>query len=514
MANEKRTAGQEAKLDSGPYIGRVVGHLDPNYMGALEVQLLKGQVANNDDVGGQTFKVHYSSPFYGQTPVNGISANQGFAYTQQAYGMWMSPPDVGSRVLVTFVEGAANMGYWIGCIPDNYINLNVPDKIATSFFAGKAQGDGAKSAIAKTSKVVVGEINKKNLVDNKGNDPTKFKKSINEEWMDLLFAQGLEADGTRGLTTSSARRELPSMVFGINTPGPYDKRPGAPKAGYGPGGQSASIPFNRLGGTSFVMDDGDDKILRKGPAGTTKKEFVNHEKGEKGGDYTVPHNELVRIRTRTGHQILLHQTEDLIRIDHGSGNSWIELTSNGKIDVYAKDSISMHTENDLNITADRDINLNAGRNFNVLSKDDIQIETNTDMITYVAGNNQVTTLLDYDLNTIGANKFTAGGTTDILSGGNHTETAPNIHMNGPQAATATAATPLTTHVVPGGPFKTPTDTALTSLHKRLPQHEPWPHHENVDPFAYKPLRTNRLNEAPIPESFDYDNTPDTFKKGV
>ena len=76
------------------------------------------------------------------------------------------------------------------------------------------------------------------------------------------------------------------------------------------------------------MDDGDDKILRNGPAGTTKKEFVNHEKGEKGGDYTVPHNELVRIRTRTGHQILLHQTEDLIRIDHGSGNSWIELTSN------------------------------------------------------------------------------------------------------------------------------------------------------------------------------------------
>ena len=138
------------------------------------------------------------------------------------------------------------------------------------------------------------------------------------------------------------------------------------------------------------------------------------------------------------------------------------MTANGKIDVYSKDSISMHTENDFNLTADRDINLNAGRNFNVLSKEDIQVETNANMTTYVAMNNQVTTLLDYDVNTTGANKFTAGGTTDINSGGNHTETAPQIHMNGPQAATATAVTPLYTHVLPGA-----TATATTGRRRRL-----------------------------------------------
>jgi len=509
MANEKRTVGQEALMDAGPYVGRVVGHLDPNYMGALEVQLLKGTTGNNDDSEGQSFKVSYASPFWGQTPVNGISANTDFAYTQSAYGMWMTPPDVGSRVIVVFAEGAANMGFWIGCIPDNYVNLNVPDKVASTFFTGSPKGEGAKEAKKRTGKVVVGEINKKNLADNKGNDPTKFKKPINEEWMDLLHKAGLASDGTRALTTSSARRELPSMVFGINTPGPYDKRPGSPKAGYGPGGTAAQVPFNRLGGTVFVMDDGDDKILRKGPASTTKKEYVNVEKGEKGGDVTLPHNELMRIRTRTGHQILFHNTEDLVRIDHGSGNSWIEMTANGKIDVYSKDSISMHTENDFNLTADRDINLNAGRNFNVLSKEDIQVETNANMTTYVAMNNQVTTLLDYDVNTTGANKFTAGGTTDINSGGNHTETAPQIHMNGPQAATATAVTPLYTHVLPGA-----TATATTSLHRRLPQHEPWSHHENVDPEVYTPIKTDRNLELIMTSAFDYDNAPDTFKKGV
>jgi len=124
-------------------------------------------------------------------------------------------------------------------------------------------------------------------------------------------------------------------------------------------------------------------------------------------------------------------------------------------------------------------------------------------------NNQITTLLDYDVNTTGANKFTAGGTTDINSGGNHTETAPEIHMNGPQAATAVAVTPLYTHVLPGA-----TATATTSLHRRLPQHEPWPHHENVDPEVYTPIKTDRNLETIMTSAFDYDNAPDTFKKGV
>ena len=72
----------------------------------------------------------------------------------------------------------------------------------------------------------------------------------------------------------------------------------------------------------------------------------------------------IRLRTRTGHQILMHNTEDLIYVGNAKGTAWIELSSNGKIDIYARDSISVHTENDLNFTADRDINFQAGREFN------------------------------------------------------------------------------------------------------------------------------------------------------
>ena len=37
----------------------------------------------------------------------------------------------------------------------------------------------------------------------------------------------------------------------------------------------------RLGGSSLVFDDGDDKHLREGDAGSTKSEYANVEAGDK-----------------------------------------------------------------------------------------------------------------------------------------------------------------------------------------------------------------------------------------
>ena len=57
---------------------------------------------------------------------------------------------------------------------------------------------------------------------------------------------------------------------------------------------------------------------------------------EIGGAPNSPFNELVRLRTRTGHQILMHNSEDLIYIGNAKGTTWIEMTANGKIDIFAK----------------------------------------------------------------------------------------------------------------------------------------------------------------------------------
>jgi len=380
------TVYTDQSADSGIYIGRVVSHLDQTFMGALRVQLLKVREAANDfQEVGQLITCHYASPFGGQTPLQDVGANNTYQETQQSYGFWAVPPDIGTKVIVVKVEGAADFGYWIGCVNDDFMNFMIPD------------GRAATNNNNEGQKLPVGEYNKA-LVDPDGElQPTRYPKPVNTDFVDALAEQGLLEDDIRGLTSSSARREVPSAVFGMSTPGPLDKRPGAPRNPRGPTGKEATMPSSRLGGTSIVMDDGDDKILRVGSAADTPSEYVDIENTDANGDITKPANELFRVRTRTGHQILLHNTEDLIYIGNARGTSWIEMTSNGKIDIYAEDSISVHTSQDINFSADRDINFNAAANINMSAGEKVKT---------TAGSSLNFTSVDYTAFTSGA-AFTA-----------------------------------------------------------------------------------------------------------
>ena len=357
--------------DPGPFEAIIVSHLDPYYGGALEVELLKSSSSGNTpEKTGQLITVKYLSPFYGVTPLSANGKYDQYNASQKSYGFWAVPPDIGARVLVIFAEGRLSQGYWIGCIQDTHTNFMVPDGRAVTAYN------------KDRTKLPVGEFNK--LLETRGDFPTAYNKPINVDYANRMFEQGLDKDEIRGQTTSSARREAPSNVSGWSTPGPVDKRSGAPKMSYGASESKATIFANRLGGSSIVMDDGDETQVRRGPAKSTPQEYANIRAGE-DGDRTLPANELVRIRTRTGHQILLHNTEDLIYISHGSGNSWIEMTANGKIDIYAKDSISVHSSTDINFTADRDINFTAmrdinavvGRNHNESAGDQRNVKTGT-----------------------------------------------------------------------------------------------------------------------------------------
>jgi hypothetical protein len=346
--------------NSGPYEAIIINHHDPLYMGSLEVELLKYTSSGNAPRrSGQLVTAKYLSPFYGATPVAGLSNNDAFHQTQKSYGMWMIPPDAGTRVLVIFAEGNSANAYWIGCIQDTNMNFMVPDGRAATELTTDSTPENLKDI-----KVPVGEYNKAGSIGPEI-DATLYKKPYNKDFTEVLEIQGLLFDEARGLTTSSARRETPSAVFGINTPGPLDKRNRHPTVEYGPEETKVEIPFNRLGGSSFVMDDGDDKFIRATHASDGPPMYVNKEKGDDGGDETIPQNECIRIRTRTGHQILLHNSEDLIYITNSRGTAWIELTSDGKIDIHAEDSVSIHSEQDFNFRAERDVNIEAGRNINM-----------------------------------------------------------------------------------------------------------------------------------------------------
>jgi len=417
--NRSVEKSSRSTIDPGPHLARVIRTEDNKYMGTLHVQLLRdiGNIPNSE---ASTYPVQYLSPFYGVTNVELIGKNNTFNDTQKSYGMWMVPPTEGGVVVVMFINGDVSLGFWIGCVQDEYMNFMVPGLAATEI---NTKLPSSKQPVAEFNRLIV-----------EGNQPdsTQIKKPVHP-FSEVLLQQGLLEDETRGITTSSARRESPSNVFGISTPGPVDRTQGAPRGKTGSKeNPSTGTFYSRLGGTTFVMDDGDDNFLRKTLASDGPPEYASVENDQKGGIPNIPHNELFRIRTRTGHQILLHNSEDLIYIGNSKGTTWIELTSNGKIDIFAKDSISIHTKNDLNITADRDINLTAGRHINT--------------------------------NAGGHIWETSVGTNETKAGGNIVETAPNIHMNGPTASTAPTAS-------------------------RIPQAEPWNGHENLNPTAHTPDKT-------------------------
>ena len=493
----------------GPYLAKIVSHIDPTYMGTLEVELLRPVGNAGDGTQGQLHQVRMISPFYGVTGIDYVAQDPNdYNNTQKSYGMWFVPPDVGCTVLVFFIDGDPKRGYWYGCVPEESMNFMTPGIAATEF---TVDGKG---------RVPVAEYNKRAATNVA--DPTQVKKP-KHPLTTALETQGLLKDDIRGITTSSARREIPSHVFGVSTPGPIDKRSGAKKGALGKKEHRVENAFvSRLGGSTFVMDDGDDKFLRKKPASGEKAgpiEYVAVEQGETGGDVTIPHNELVRIRTRTGHQILLHNSEDLIYIGNASGTSWIEMTGNGKIDIYAGDSISVHTGADLNFFADRDINFEAGRNINFKSTKEMQLESVETFNLVVGKDGKITTVENLHINTGKNNRFTAAEKTEIKSGGNHVETAAEIHMNGPSATAATKAKVLKTHTLPTNEGK----DGVKSIMRRLPTHEPYPQHENLDPAAYVPKKTDRdVDERyeknsesikkPAEKWTQYSTKTDTFKK--
>ena len=536
--NYSSTGSPDAR--PGPFLATVIGHQDPTYMGTIEVELLRPTGNTSDET--SIHQVKYMSPFYGVTSASHLGENNDFSSTQKSYGWWAVPPDVGTTVVVIFIDGDARRGYWIGCVQDEGMNFMVPGLAATQKVVGDVEADNAGSY----GRVPVAEYNKK-INDLKDPDVTQLEKP-KHPLADVLGSQGLLFDDIRGITTSSARREVPSMVFGISTPGPVDKRDGAPRGRIGKKEWKIDNAFvGRLGGSTWVMDDGDARFLRKTTASEGPPEYASLEDGDTDGDVEIPHNELIRLRTRTGHQILLHNSEDLIYITNARGTAWIELTSHGKIDVYAKDSISVRTENDLNFYANRDINMEAGRNFNLKVAERHQTEVGKDKICIVNGNvaikvdgtqnetitgahtqsfeatwdvttgaqTNMTIGAGFDLNTSAANKLTSGGNMEIAAA-NTTISGGNINLNGPAAASAGSATAAT---VPE-PLETidnPTEVegeTITSIMARIPTTEPYPHHENLDGTLFKPAATDReaVTAIDVPKAWKtYSTTTDTFK---
>jgi hypothetical protein len=315
----------------GPWIARVVAHVESTRMGELFVDIpqLRALVTAADGEGtvdSTGIRVSYCSPFYGTTYGTDTQLLPNSALTSgQSYGMWMVPPDIGNSVLVIFTP--QGQGFWIGCIYDSPSHHMVP---AIGRSVGGAAKSNAPPEIAtylnSSSNVPVVEYNTStaaNPTAYAADGLTATPRFAHDHQAMQYVTQGLDQDLIRGAISSSSLRESPSNVYGISTPGPVarpDQIPGRPQG-----------VVARKGGHTFVMDDGD-------------KDGVD---------------QLIRLRTSGGHQILMNDTENILYIASKSGQQWIEFSPNGSINVYGAAGINMRSQGPMNLHSDIAIAMNA-----------------------------------------------------------------------------------------------------------------------------------------------------------
>lgn len=328
------------RIDAGPYFAIVKENVDPTKMGRLKV-VIPALSGVENVTKGELISCEYLPPFYGAKSPDAIRPSKitEFQSSQHSYGMWMVPPDIDSQVLVIFAEGKITQGFWIGCVQQPYINHMVPG-IASSQDTF-AEDENSKESTYGTNNVPAGETNRALFSDtNNASRLDRLPKPVHP-FARTLQDQGLIQDTVRGTTSSSARRETPSNVFGISTPGKIDPR-NPKKDKLGATNDLKNVQTTRLAGHTFVMDDGD-----------------------KNGD-----NQLVRLRTSSGHQLLMSDSAGVVYLANADGTVWMEFSNTGMVDVYAQTGYNLRSGADINFHAEGNINMYANKSIKIKANEE------------------------------------------------------------------------------------------------------------------------------------------------
>ena len=306
------------------------------------------------------------------------------------YGASFPPPATGTEVLVAFT-GDGPIGFLLGVLPTVGRNGSVPGLPASQISEqDNTIGPSIDPGLQQNS-----NVRPRHPVANSVAD------------------QGTGLDPIRGVGSSGGRRESPSNVAGFLTPA----------------------------GHSFVMDDG--TVAHK-----EGENYVPDQAREEG------ENNLVRLRSAGGAQMLFNDSAGIVYITNQKGTSWMQMDSDGNVDVYASGSVSYHAEKDFNLFAGGDINMDADSvNIRATAADGLKVETTTGPIEFKSNKDiRLTTDLNLQLKATGFGRISTDGMLDL---------------NGPPASAAVGPTSGSLSV---------NRSVKESINPRVPEHEPWGGH--------------------------------------
>jgi hypothetical protein len=311
------------------------------------------------------------------------------------YGFW-GVPDLGAHVLVGCIDGDPRRRFWVGCLPEHqethtqftgrydwHGKKGTPDGPLTSSkkpiqplydnwtkaFVDRASAEwktrGADYQPMAVSVESNGSPSKVRGEDYLDESYEGMSKHEKDKWVrEVMGAHGYDWSGFKGVGAFKSSR-----VFGFSTPGFH----------------------------SLSMDD-------------------------------RPFNSRAKLRTATGHMILLDDTNERIYIMTNKGNNWIEMDSNGNIDMYSERRVSINAAKDLNLTtggtlrmhADGGIHMYAGHSTEnhrgklavTPKRGEIRIQSEDDI--HVLGRNLRHHSLENSYHQVGINRYEKVGQSSYL----------------------------------------------------------------------------------------------------
>jgi GH24 family phage-related lysozyme (muramidase) len=548
MASGDRTTPAPEQQGMGFYIGTVMDDADDQRMGQVWVyipafsgkRLNEGSVPTEGTVSDRkTGQLEFNQklrlgwiqcyplmPFFGSdgNRVKNSTGRNAYNGDTSSYGFWANPR-IGDQVGILFSHGDIARAYWIGAVPKYYSNISTPaivgvgqevidPRVLAESLGGKEIPKDALIPTLEKTRDVVGVVGATRRFDEVYPARSYFAN---------LMLTGLINDSFRGAGLSSARRESPSYVTGLKSPGwDYD---------------SEKNNVNATTGDKF-----DGTAVGKEPAAATSRSRYLGVSSD-GHQFVMddhPDNQSLRIRTSAGSQIYFNDggttgesaNDAFIYISTAKGKVWIEMQDDGDLNVYGAGSGSFHFEGDLNLTAGKAVNIEAGTDLNFKAKShsmDIagasnekygskDIESGSYSINASGGAANITakslniSLSDEykvsagagihftatsafrvksgaDISLIGKSIAEEASSINVHSSGAYRETAPaGIFMNSGTGQSATAASPASpagTATIPGLNTVAPPpsekeislgkepEANLQKLAPVVPQHQPW-----------------------------------------
>ena len=306
--NHDPDPNKEALIDNGIYLAKVVNNKDEFFTGSIDVEIPALHRTTGKKV-KSIKKVRFATPFGGISSLDNVKRDETekFENTQQSYGMWFQPPDIGSMVLVAFADGNRKHGYVLSHILPPEFNHMVPGIPSGKSF----QGGKFLTPVAEKNK----------YSDQAGHND--IIRPIHHDLAEPIVKQGLINDIIRGTGTAGARRDTPSQVLGILTKGAR--------------GKDGVTPVQA--GHQFIMDD-------------------------------EPGSAMIRLRSGKGAQILIDDASNTIYAITQNGKAWVELDMLGNINIFGEGDMNLRAKKNFNLRADYDVVIEAGQNIRMKAAGD------------------------------------------------------------------------------------------------------------------------------------------------